>query len=68
MGIFSNSLSISWLQIGWLAPLVYASVILLALLTIKSKMSLLSRIYLLVVLPTMHFSWGVGFLKGSKRL
>jgi hypothetical protein len=36
--------------------------------TIKSKLSLMSRLYLLLVLPTMHLSWGVGFLKGSKRL
>jgi succinoglycan biosynthesis protein ExoA len=68
MVLFSNVLDISWLQIGWLAPLVYLTVILLAFLSIGSKIGLLSRLYLLLVLPTMHLSWGVGFLKGSKRL
>ena len=68
MVLFSNILDISWLQIGWLAPLVYLTVILLAFLSIGSKIGLLSRLYLLLVLPTMHLSWGVGFLKGSKRL
>ena len=68
MVILSKSLNISWLQIGYLAPIVYVFVILLAFLTLRSKISLLSRLYLLVVLPTMHLSWGVGFLKGSKRL
>jgi glycosyltransferase involved in cell wall biosynthesis len=68
MVLFSNILDIGWLQIGWLAPLVYLILILLAFLTISSKIGLLSRLYLLLVLPTMHLSWGVGFLKGSKRL
>lgn len=68
MVLFSKLLDISWLQIGWLAPMVYLTVILLAFLSIGSKIGLLSRLYLLLVLPTMHLSWGVGFLKGSKRL
>jgi len=68
MVLFSNIFDIGWLQIGWLAPLVYLTVILLAFLSIGSKIGLLSRLYLLLVLPTMHLSWGVGFLKGSKRL
>ena len=68
MILFSNILDTSWLQIGWIAPALYFSVILLALFSIGSKISLLSRLLLLVVLPTMHLSWGVGFLKGSKRL
>jgi glycosyltransferase involved in cell wall biosynthesis len=68
MVLFSKILEINWLQIGWLAPIVYLTVILLAFLTVGPKISLLSRLYLLLVLPTMHLSWGVGFLKGSKRL
>ena len=68
MVLFSKILDINWLQIGWLAPLVYLTVILLAFLSIGSKIGLLSRLYLLLVLPAMHLSWGVGFLKGSKRL
>ena len=68
MVLFSKILDINGLQIGWLAPLVYLTVILLAFLSIGSKIGLLSRLYLLLVLPTMHLSWGVGFLKGSKRL
>jgi hypothetical protein len=66
--LISQISNIQWLQIGWLAPGVYLAVILLAFVTIKSKLSLMSRLYLLLVLPTMHLSWGVGFLKGSKRL
>jgi len=68
MILLSNILDTSWLQIGWIAPALYFSVILLAMFSIGSKISPLSRLLLLVVLPTMHLSWGVGFLKGSKRL
>ena len=64
----SQILDIQFLQFGWLAPGVYLAVILLAFMTIKSKISVMSRLFLLLVLPTMHLSWGVGFLKGSKRL
>jgi hypothetical protein len=64
----SQILDIQFFQFGWLAPGVYLAVILLAFMTIKSKISVMSRLYLLLVLPTMHLSWGVGFLKGSKRL
>ena len=66
--LISQITNIQWLQIGWLAPGVYLAVILLAFMTIKSKLSMVSRLYLLLVLPTTHLSWGVGFLKGSKRL
>lgn len=68
MVLFSKLLDIGWLQIGWLAPMIYLTVILLGFFIIGSKIGLLSRLYLLLVLPTMHLSWGVGFLKGSKRL
>jgi glycosyltransferase involved in cell wall biosynthesis len=64
----SKIFNINWMQIGWLAPAVYLAVILLGFLSIRSKLSVLSRLYLLLVLPTMHLAWGVGFLKGSKRL
>ena len=53
---------------GWVAIITYLSVIVLGFLTIGSKLSLKSRLLLLVVLPTMHLSWGVGFLKPLKRL
>lgn len=52
-----------------LLPLgIYLSVVALAVIFAK-KLSLLSRLNLLLVLPTMHFSWGTGFIAGlfSKR-
>ncbi len=59
---------IEFFKIGWLALLTYAFVLVLGFITIKGKINLRSRILLFIVLPTMHLSWGVGFLKPSKRL
>lgn len=68
MIFLARYLNNSLLQIGWVAILAYLGVVLLGFLTIKSKLNPISRLYLLIVLPTMHLSWGVGFLKPSKRL
>ena len=59
---------ISFFNIGWLAIFSYLAVLILAFITIKRKISLKSRLLLFLVLPTMHLSWGVGFLKPTKRL
>lgn len=59
---------ISFFNIGWLAIFSYLAVLILGFVTIKGKISLKSRLLLFLVLPTMHLSWGVGFLKPSKRL
>ncbi len=60
--------SISFFNIGWLAIFSYLAVLILGFITIKGKISLKSRLLLFLVLPTMHLSWGVGFLKPTKRL
>ncbi len=65
LNIFSN---ISFFNIGWLAIFSYLAVLILGFITIKGKISLKSRLLLFLVLPTMHLSWGVGFLKPTKRL
>lgn len=59
---------ISFFNIGWLAIFSYLAVLILGFVTIKGKISLKSRLLLFLVLPTMHLSWGVGFLKPTKRL
>lgn len=59
---------ISFFNIGWLAIFSYLAVLILAFINIKGKISLKSRLLLFLVLPTMHLSWGVGFLKPTKRL
>ncbi|MFM1826330.1 MAG: hypothetical protein RLZZ37_965 [Actinomycetota bacterium] len=65
LNIFTN---ISFFLLGWLAIFSYLAVLILGFITIKGKISLKSRLLLFLVLPTMHLSWGVGFLKPTKRL
>jgi glycosyltransferase involved in cell wall biosynthesis len=49
--------------IGILPWAIYAAAI-FALAVTASGLSLKSRVALAIVLPTMHLSWGVGFVKG----
>jgi len=68
MILLQNILNIEWLKIGWLAPVVYAFVLILGFFVSDLKLNLRSRLILLVVLPVMHLFWGVGFLKSGERL
>lgn len=52
--------------LGILLPAAYLTAI-AALSVTASRLSLKSRVALLVVLPTMHLSWGWGFLLGFLR-
>ena len=65
LNIFTKN---NFFNIGWLAIFSYLAVLILGFISIKGKISLKSRLLLFLVLPTMHLSWGVGFLKPTKRL
>lgn len=52
--------------IGVLPWAAYAGAILTLAVT-ASELSLKSRVALMIALPTMHLSWGVGFVKGFIR-
>ena len=56
-----------WLTTGWtlgiLPAAAYTFAVAAAALTAKN-LSLPARIGLLVVLPTMHYCWGSGFIRG----
>ncbi len=51
------------LALVYLVPIVYAAVLLVAAVTTPG--SVLDRLRLVLVLATMHFSWGIGFLRGA---
>ncbi len=56
-----------WLAFGrilGILPLAGYSAAILALAVTARGLSLKSRVALAIVLPTMHLSWGVGFIKG----
>jgi hypothetical protein len=61
LGIISSVLGLGW--IGLIPTLIYIALVFLSSITAKG-LGLLSRLALLIVLPTMHLSWGSGFLSG----
>jgi len=58
----------SALKLGWLAPLGYFAIVTLAALSARpvstGKYQVGTRLAVLLVLPTMHYFWGAGFLVG----
>jgi len=61
LGIIASFFGLGW--IGLTPTFIYSALVFLSSLTAKG-LSLLSRLALLIVLPTMHLSWGSGFLSG----
>lgn len=52
----------------WAAPAAYLAVTTLGGLAIKGDLTLRERLLLPLILPTMHLSWGWGFLTSRVRL
>ncbi|MFZ4064736.1 MAG: glycosyltransferase family 2 protein [Rhodoluna sp.] len=61
LGIIASFLGLGC--IGLIPAFIYSALVFLSSLTAKG-LGLLSRLALLIVLPTMHLSWGSGFLSG----
>jgi glycosyltransferase involved in cell wall biosynthesis len=55
-----------WLALGWLAPAGYTIGILVASLAEARGLPPRARMWLPAVLATMHTSWGLGFVVGSR--
>jgi len=62
MGLLSFFLGFGGI-LGLIPTLIYIALVLLSSISAK-KLNLSSRLALLLVLPTMHLSWGSGFLSG----
>ncbi len=56
----------TWLSVGWLAPIGYLLLISLGSLVVGRGLPVSSWWRLPIVLATMHGSWGLGFITGSK--
>ncbi len=58
----------SLLLLGWLAPALYLLLVIAATLMVASGDGLRSQLWFLIVLPCIHFCWGVGFVLGFLSL
>lgn len=56
-----------WLYAGWLAPLGYLAGVLAAAVPMGRGLAVRSRLWLPIVIVTMHLSWGYGFLRSIPR-
>ncbi|MET4638242.1 glycosyltransferase family 2 protein [Mycetocola sp. 2940] len=56
------------LLLGWVVPAVYALLVLVATLVVARRDGIRSQLWFLVVLPCIHFCWGVGFILGFLSL
>lgn len=61
LGIVGSFFGLGW--VGLLPTFIYSALVFLSSATAKG-LGFLSRAALLIVLPTMHLSWGSGFLSG----
>ncbi|PJJ62345.1 glycosyltransferase family 2 protein [Compostimonas suwonensis] len=57
-----------WLLIGFAAPAFYALIVIVAMLAVGVRDGLRSSLWFLIVLPCIHFSWGIGFVLGFFKL
>jgi glycosyltransferase involved in cell wall biosynthesis len=68
LGLIGAAAGITWLAIGWLAPVGYALGILAGSLVESRDQPWGVRVRLPIVLAAMHFSWGWGFLSSPRSL
>ncbi|WP_423923233.1 glycosyltransferase family 2 protein [Frigoribacterium sp. 2-23] len=59
---------VAWLLLGFVVPAVYAVFVVTAAIAVPRGDGLRTRAWFLVVLPTIHFGWGVGFVFGFSML
>lgn len=59
---------LAWFALGWTIPGVYALFVVVATLTAAREEDGRTRLWFLVVLPCIHFGWGLGFVAGFLSL
>jgi hypothetical protein len=64
LGVIGVASGPAWLAIGFLVPGVYALLVVAAALRCATRNGVRAGAWYLVVLPCIHFGWGLGFLLG----
>jgi hypothetical protein len=57
-----------WLFLGLIVPIGYLVIVVAATLTVARPDGIRTSLNFLVVLPCIHFCWGVGFVLGYLKL
>ncbi len=67
LGLVGSIIGGLWAQLLWLIPVGYVLACFVAALIAPTAGGLASKLRLATVFPTMHLSWGLGFLFGRAR-
>jgi len=59
---------LGWLTVAFAVPVLYALFVVIASLVIGSRDGFAAMLRFIVVVPTIHLSWGVGFIGGFFEL
>lgn len=68
LGIVGLATGIGWLLLAFAVPAVYAVFVIAASVIAAKREGLRSGLWYLVVLPCIHFGWGIGFVLGFLKL
>ena len=60
--------ALGWLTLAFAVPVLYLLFVLVAALTIGSQDGIAAMLRFIVVVPTIHLSWGIGFIGGFFEL
>lgn len=67
LGVVGLTAGPSWLALAFAVPAVYA-IFVIAASVIAAREGILTGLWYLVVLPCIHFGWGIGFVLGFLKL
>ncbi len=67
LGIVGLAVRVPWLALAFVVPALYAAFVVAASL-VAAREGLRTGLWYLIVLPCIHFGWGVGFLLGFLKL
>ncbi|GAB3390149.1 glycosyltransferase family 2 protein [Humibacter soli] len=59
---------LGWLTVAFVVPVLYAVFVVIASLVIGSRDGFAAMLRFIIVVPTIHLSWGVGFIGGFFEL
>ncbi len=67
IGVVGLATGVTWLALAFAVPAVYALLVLAASVN-AAREGLRTGLWYLVVLPCIHFGWGIGFVLGFLKL
>ena len=67
LGLVGIGTGVGWLTLAFIVPAVYALVVITASVR-AAREGVATGLWYLVVLPCIHFGWGIGFLLGFLKL